>query len=262
MAAALIAMTNETRKGLLLIWDHRLNTLSQLAMLVFIFVGIGFIVGDGRFESARLAPALLGYLLWAYARIVIFSVSADLVGEAQAGTLEQMYMSPVPAALLLLGRVTALLVSTTIMIGLVGAVLVGLLGIHLPLRWEGLPVLGLTLAGLFGFGLLLGGATLVFKQVAALADLVQNAILFLNGSLVAVERFPGWLEALARTLPTTQGIGVLRNVVLNGQSLPAAWADSSLVWLAVNSAAYLVGGWLVYRWCERIARRQGSLGQY
>ncbi len=69
MAAALIAMTNETRKCLLLIWDHRLNTLSQLAMLVFIFVGIGFIVGDGRlnyapewvtelYYDARLAPGL------------------------------------------------------------------------------------------------------------------------------------------------------------------------------------------------------------
>jgi ABC-2 type transport system permease protein len=262
MHTALIAVTNETGKGLLLLWDRRLNTLSQLVMLAGLFLGISFIVGEGSFDSTRLAPVLLGYLLWAYARVVIFGVSTELVGEAQAGTLEQIALSPTPAPLLLLGRVAALLASTSLMIGLVGVVLALLLGIHLPVGPAGLVVLALTLAGLLGFGLLLGGLTLVFKQIASLADLLQNAILFLNGALVPIERFPDWLAALARLVPTTQGISLLRRVVLDGQSLAAVWADGSLGNLTIHAAVFLAGGWLAYAWCECIAKRQGSLGQY
>jgi len=108
----------------------------------------------------------------------------------------------------------------------------------------------------------LTGAALVFKQIGALADLMQNILLFLSGSLVPVAHFPGWLAAVARTLPITQGIIVLREVVLDGQSLPATWMNGSLVWLTVHSVLYCCGGWLVFKLCERVAKQQGSLGQY
>ena len=114
----------------------------------------------------------------------------------QSGTLEQMYMTPAPTEALVLGRVVATLLSTTIMVFATCFVLVLLLGITIPLRWEGLVILALTLAGLFGFALLLGGMTLVFKQVESLADLIQNALLFLTGSLLPIEHFPLWLSII------------------------------------------------------------------
>jgi ABC-2 type transport system permease protein len=205
MRTALIAVANETAKGLLLLWDRRLNTLSQLVMLAGQFIGIGFIVGEGRFEAPRLAPMLLGFLLWAYAPIVIFGVSTELVGEAQAGTLEQLALSPTPAALLLLGRVAALLVSTSLMIGLVGLGLVRLFGIHLPLDAGGLVVLALTLAGLLGFGLLLGGLTLVFKQVLGLPEGMGRRA----GRLTSRHMPTLWL---ARGLTGGRSAGILRTV--------------------------------------------------
>jgi hypothetical protein len=38
--------------------------------------------------------------------------------------------------------------------------------------------------------------------------------------------------------------------------------DGTLLWLVGNAAAYLVLGILIFRWCERIAKRRGTLGQY
>jgi len=234
----------------------------QLVTVGLIFLGASFFLGGGHFDPRQLAPVLIGYVVWFYARIVIMSTSVDLVGEAQAGTLEQIYMSPVSASLLLLGRMLALLISTTVMVFLVAGLLILLLGIHLPLRWEGLPVFFLALTGLFGFTLVLSGFGLVFKQIDSLADLIQNMLLFLTGSLLPVEHFPNWLAFIAKTLPITQGIIVLREVLLRGDSLASTWQNGSLFWLVVHSALYLTIGLLVFKWCEKIAKRQGTLGQY
>ena len=262
MKAMLLAIFNETYKRLLIIWGYKFNFLVQLITVGLIFIGAAFFIGNGQFSSTQLAPILLGYVVWFYARIVILSTSIDLMVEAQSGTLEQMYMSPTSSELLLLGRMFALLISTTLMVLVTALVLVLLLGIHIPLRWEGLPVLLLTLAGLFGFTLMLSGAALVFKQIDALADLLQNALLFLTGALIPVSRFPGWLQSVAQTLPITQGITVLRNTVIGGQSLHSAWVNGSLMWLSVHSILYVCGGWMIFKWCEHVAKHQGSLGQY
>lgn len=197
-----------------------------------------------------------------YARSTIMETSADMLAESSAGTLEQMYMSPLPSEFLLLGRLFALLISTTIMMLITIGSLALLLHISIPLGWTGLLILLITLAGLFGFTLALSGAALMFKQIDALADVLQNVLLFVTGALFPISIFPGWLAAIARTLPITQGIVVLRAVVLNGESLSAALANGSLVYLLIHSTLYLCGGWLIFKGCERYARRHGSLGQY
>jgi ABC-2 type transport system permease protein len=258
----LLAIFNETYKRLLIIWDYRFNILTQLVTVAFIFIGATFFLGGGKFDTKQLPSLFLGYLVWFYARIVILTTSEDLMSEAQSGTLEQMYMSPVPTELLVLGRMLATLISTTIMVLLASISLIWLMHINIPMRWEGLPVLLLTLVGLFGFSLMLGGAALVFKQIEALADLLQNALLFLTGSLLPVSHFPNWLATVTKTLPITQGIIVIRNIMLGGQSLSSAWSDGSLIWLALHSTLYLCAGWLLFKWCERIAKKQGSLSHY
>lgn len=262
MKTVVLIICNETYKRLLILWDYKLNIAAQLLTLSLIFIGASYFLGKGHFDASRLPAMMLGYIVYFYARVIILSTGADLISEASAGTLEQIYMSPIAAAWLLLGRMLALLISTTILALIPASGLVLLLHITIPLRWEGLPVLGLALAGLFGFTLVLTGLGLVFKQIDSVADLTQNLLLFMTGSFVPVSLFPGWLEAIARTLPTTQGIIVLRDVMLQGQSLSTTWASGELGWLMLNSSLYLCGGWLIFKLCERYAKRQGSLGQY
>lgn len=259
---AVLATFNETRKGLLITWSYRFNLLTELLTLFFVFMGIVFMLGDGKLDPVRMAPTMLGYLIWYYSAIAVGNMSFGLSEEAQTGTLEQMYMSPAPTGLMVLGRSFATLVWATAQILALAVVLILLLNIRIPLRAEGLVPFALTLVGLFGFGFMIGGATLVFKNVQALSNLITNLMLFLNGSILPVNKLPLWLETITRTLPSTQGIIVLRNVVLNGQSLSSAWADGSLPYLVIHSVAYFVGGLLIFKYCEGIARRRGNLGQY
>jgi len=143
-----------------------------------------------------------------------------------------------------------------------GTVIVVVFGVTFPLRWAALPVLALTLIGVSGFGFATAGITLIYKQTASFTNLVNNSLAFLNGSFLPVEAMPRWLGLIARTLPSTQGIVVLRRIVLEDRSLAFVWQDRSLVWLLVHSTLYATAGWAVFTACESAAKRQGSLGQY
>jgi ABC-2 type transport system permease protein len=189
-------------------------------------------------------------------------MSTSLKNEMQAGTLEQMYMSPTDAGFLVLGRSLATLFTTTIIAAFIAIGPMLLLGIRLPLAPATIPVFIITIMGLFGFGFAVGGFTLIFKQVASLSDLIQYALVFLNGALLPVDVFPPWLAFIARLLPTTQGIIVLRQIALEGMSLGETWQSGSLSWLIIHSAVFLLLGWFMFKWCESIARQRGLLGQY
>jgi len=57
-------------------------------------------------------------------------------------------------------------------------------------------------------------------------------------------------------------VDFLRKTLLEGVSLGTLAADGTLLWMVGNAAAYLVLGIMIFRWCERIAKRRGTLGQY
>jgi ABC-2 type transport system permease protein len=256
----------EAVKGVLLILSYRFSNVAYLATFVFVFIGIGFFTGGGRLQAESLESALLGYLIWFFGVKVVEHMAFMLSEEARAGTLEQMFMTPAPLGLVMVGRALGTLAVAAVQAAIIGGSLILLL--RLPLRFDpaavaaGAPVFALTLVGLFGFGFGAAGLTIVFKQIGPVVNMVQNLLLFLSGALLPVDRLPPALEAFARTLPTTQGIAVLREVVFGGSSLADVWADGSLPWLTFHSALYFFLGWVVYARCEAVARRQGTLGQY
>lgn len=257
-----LILYNEIRKRWLITLDYKSNIFTQIFMMVLIFVGAVFLIGGGQFNPVQISSMLLGYIVWYYARLVITNTSSEMLGEAQIGTLEQIYMSPARPEWVLLARMLVMLFMTTMIVILPTLLLATPLGISFPFRWEALPIFALILVGLFGFSLALAGAALVFKQVDTLADLIQNVLLFLTGSLLPITHFPQWLLLFAQALPLTQGIFVIRNVVLEHQSLLNAWSNGSMFWLVLNSSIYLVIGCFLYGICERYARFKGSLGQY
>jgi ABC-2 type transport system permease protein len=262
MRTLIIGLIGEIRKNLLITWNYKANVFVSLFTLGFIFVGIVFLLSGGDLSPDKVTSVLLGYLIWMYAVTALSDMSYGLRGEISAGTLEQLAMSPTPMGLLLMGRVIATLISATVQVFLMGFAMNQLLGVRIPLRLEALPALLLTLLGVCGFGFIIAGAMLIFKQVESFSNLMTNGLAFLNGSFLPVSAMPIWMATIAKTLPSTLGIIVIREIILEGKSLADTWRDGNLVELTVNSVIYFVVGWLVFAVCERIAKNRGSLGQY
>ncbi|MEM7535161.1 MAG: ABC transporter permease [Chloroflexota bacterium] len=257
-----IIVGNEVYKGLLIQWSYKFNLLMESIMLSFMFVGITFFVGNGELQPERLPPSLLGFLVTFYAMVAISNMAYNLREETQQGTLEQWYMSPAHSSIVQLGRTISTFIVTSLTIIPVGLPLMWVFDIRFAWRWEALPVFVILLLGVYGFGFVVGGATLVFKNIGPLANMIQNFLLFLNGAFLPVTQFPEWLKTLALTLPTTQGIIALRRIVLDNEPIAALVNDGSLMWLTIHSMIYLFAGLLVFMLAERFAKKRGLLGQY
>jgi ABC-2 type transport system permease protein len=252
----------ECRKGLLIMWHYRFNILMQLITVSVTFMFVLLVAGHGSLRTTATSASMLGYVVWIYAVNVILGVSAEMVGEAQTGTLEQMNMSIAPTELLLIGRALASMIATTLQVAVFELALWVFLRRSVPVTLSGIAILLLTLVGHFGFGLLLGGATLIFKNIQALTGILVNLFIFVNGTLLAVSYFPHWLATVANALPSTRGVTLLRSVVIEKQSLTSSAVDGQLLGLILNSAVYFALGWMVFEYGARVARRRGTLGQY
>jgi ABC-2 type transport system permease protein len=256
----------EAVKGVLLILGYRFNNVGYLLTFVFVFIGIGFFMGNGRIQAGSLESPLLGYLVWFFGLKAIEHMAFMLSEEARGGTLEQMYMTPAPMGLVMIGRSVGTLAVSAVQAGIIGTILVLVLRLQvefdLPIILNATPVFILTMIGLFGFGFVVAGLTIVFKQIGTLINMLQNVLLFLSGAILPVDRLPPAVTVVAKTLPSTQGIIVLRQAVFERLSLPDLWTSGALPWLAIHSTLYFVLGWVFYAYCESIAKRQGSLGQY
>jgi ABC-2 type transport system permease protein len=185
-----------------------------------------------------------------------------LLAEIQSGTLEQTYLSPLPSWVHVVGgRVVAAVAETAIVVAVVfGATS---LVVRLDLHWRAdtLVPLALLIVGAAGLALIVAGITLVWKRIQMLNDLVLLGVFFFSGAVLPPAEMPGWAEAVGTPLFMTHAVAGLRTVMLDGDTL--AWGGTGgLAWMLGTATAWFAAGLLVFRFCERIARRQGSLSHF
>ena len=259
VVAATRAMLNETQKSLWLLWGRRIVVLLEILSFIAFYPFLQFVIGNGTIQRALVLPTLLPFLAVPLLYLAILKLVSDLLEEVNSGTFEQMHLSPFSPAALLVGRLLAVFLEGALIAVVIGVGMSWGLRISIPLRPAGLLPAALTLIDIAGFALLLGGLALALPQIGAIAHLFSGLILLLNGTFFPLEWFPGWVQTLARFLPTTLGVQAMRQVVLQGQPLGSVWADGTLPWLLIHAALLAVLGWLVFLLNDRRARRLGTL---
>lgn len=266
MTQLALALKAEIKVGFAKMIRYPVQTLTSVLILYLFFVGVFYgsrsiagVVNTPSAEFARSATeSIAGYLLWFFALFAIDSMSQNISEEAQTGTLEQFYLARWRFSLMLFLRFFSSILTSLVMLIPLLLFLSLSTGVSLePRLAETLPVIGLTILGLCGFGYLLGAITLLFKRVGNAMTLVQFGLFFL--CLPPVERLSGPLKIIALTLPLTQGVKLLRRILVGPSSPIAAWDFLPLI---VNSAAYLLVGIAVFHWAEERARDKGLLGHY
>lgn len=262
LSSILLTIWNEIRFTFYMSFYYKLNTLVRLFAMFLKFVGYSFFMFQGKIIPSELTSPFLGYMVWFYAFFILLDMSFGLREEMQEGTIEQLFMGTVPPHIIFGSRLLATILLTTIKLLIVLAVLVGLFHIPFTFNIAGAITLALTLSAISGLGLAVAGLTLIMKKTETLGVFFANIFLFLSGTIVAIDKLPKVIQLIAMSFPTTQGIIVLRNTVLHGQSLSQAWSDGSLIILIATAAVYVIGGTIVFSYCVRYVKNKGSLGQY
>src|SRR5687768_8881706 len=121
----------ELVKGIVLILGYRFNNVGFLGTFVLLFVGNGMLLGQGRIQSEAMPSPLLGFMVWFFGMKTVDHMAFMVQEEASTGTLEQMYMTPAPLVVIMIGRSIGTLIVAAVQASLVA------LGIALIVR---LPV--------------------------------------------------------------------------------------------------------------------------
>ncbi len=239
-------------------WSYCINALTTAADFIWWML----LIDRGALIPEKVAPAVIGYLVWVYANYTMYDANSFIIDSGQTGVLEQVYLTPLPLAAKLMSRFIACAVFCTMELTLVGVALLILCPIYIPPSIDALIAFLITIVGIAGFALLLAGVGLVFKKSQPFAYLLNTTLLFFNGSILPLDNMPHWMRMASKTLPTTQGIEVIRSIAFKHQTIGSTFTDGSLLILILNSAGYLILGCAVFFYCERWAQKHGSLGHY
>lgn len=254
----------ELRRTLRLRWSYRLNTVAWLVLWVVAFplLMVTFdSVAEGYGQEQQRA-SLLGFLMWDWCMAVLGSATGAVATEAREGTLENVVMTPYsPLLTFSLRVVTSALVSgmQTLVLGLILALL---LDLQFSLTGSAASIILLTLLGVGGIGLGLGGLALVFKSTENLVGLFSLLALVMTGAMVPLERLGVVYEVLKVIVPTTWGIAALRGVIVGGAGWGTLWVDGTWMGLIVQAVIFAAIGVTVFEGCLLRARRGGELGAY
>ncbi|MDH7577468.1 MAG: ABC transporter permease [Bacillota bacterium] len=187
-----------------------------------------------------MVPGLLGVILTI--AMVLFTAMA-VVRERERGTLEQLIVTPVRPAELMIGKILPYMAVALVMMTL--ALLAGVLVFRVPINGSIglLYLLSLVfMLACLGIGLLISTVARNQQQAMQMAFFVIFPTILLSGFVFPREAMPPFFYALGYLVPATYFLQILRGIILKGIGLNYLWPQvvSLLVFgLIVNFVSIL-----------------------
>jgi ABC-2 type transport system permease protein len=233
------------------------NAVGGIVISLFFF-GLLFYGGRmiaGRALTDSLEGIVVGYFLWTLSVGAYSAISNDIASEVQWGTLERHLMTPFGFTPVIVLKGVAKVVRTFVTSTVILVSMLVMTGTSLDLNVVTVvPVATLAIVSVLGLGLAAGGVALLYKRVGNWLNLLQFGFIV----LVSAPAFDlGW----TRFLPLALGSALLQRAMVDGMRL-WEFAPLDLALLLGTAAGYLGGGYVVFQYATRRARRLGVLGDY
>ncbi|ABL79520.1 MULTISPECIES: ABC-2 family transporter protein [unclassified Nocardioides] len=271
--AYLGAVGNEIRKGFRFAWSERLQILIELPMFAAFVLLLGPLLGQGdrlvegstswSLDRETTSIMVVWFVPFMFFYMQVVKMFWRLLAEIQAGTIEQVFLSPLPSWLVVaVGRVAAAFLETVF----VAAATYGIVSAFVPLQidWNAAALLPLALGVLaaIGVSLMVAGGTLVWKRIQLVNDAILIVVMIFSASALPLIAVPGWWANLSHFLPLTDVIGSLYRALFTDRPVLVAWGMGGLVPMLAASLGYLAAGIVAFKLGERVAKSRGTLGRY
>ena len=228
---------------------------------------IAQLIDESQFpDSPELAQGYLAFVVVGNAISAIISVGlADPPGRLQQaqgnGTIEAIATTPTPMWLTtMLGSLYQLLYATLGSMVTVGLSIL-LLGVRVDASASGFVIAGAGLVLTFilfaSLGLCIAAFAIVYKRISPVLALTNAALGFMSGVFFPIELLPGPLPHLARALPFSWAVDVVRLSLLAGET-----PVRELAVLTGAAAVSLPVAILVFHLALRRTRSAGTLSHY
>jgi hypothetical protein len=256
--------------------------------LVAIVFGLMYTPDSVKVYAAGVSDKILGFLIGVFAFGIIGLFTQGIMGMARTGELEQVCLSPFGLVNNFMARSFVAAVNSIIS----SAVMLGLIAWTVSESLHFAPattilLLALTYVNLIGFGFMVGGLVLIFKNVGQIAVIVRFAMLGL--AIFATERIVEWPTALrwfAHAMPVTDAAICLKYTLVQGQMIMAPVLNASgqiaineagpifqpvfrsvffhpsFAFLLISCVFWTAVGVACFRYMEDWSRDKGTLGAY
>lgn len=201
--------------------DNRRDPASAALQRNQVQVQISVLYNPGLESSWFIVPGMIGVVL-----TVIGSQAASslVVGEKEAGTIEQLMMTPASNTEVILAKVCPLLLLLTFDAGV--ALLVGKLVFSLPIR--GSLLVFLIIGALYfwlaiSIGILLASFAKSQQQAQLMSFFIIQPLILLSGAISPTSTMPSFIQWLSYLDPLRYFVEVCRGVLLKGVGFETLW---------------------------------------
>jgi ABC-2 type transport system permease protein len=204
---------------------------------------------------------ILGGAMSTFWMNVLWAMGAHLYWERDSGNLGIYIMSPAPTMSILAGMALGGMTTTTVRAAAI--VTAGLVVFHVPLHptswWLLAVVFGLTLAALYGLGMMFASLFLLWGREAwHTVNLLQEPVYLLTGMNFPLKAvFPLAIAGFALLIPLATGMDAMRQVVFRADGvLSVEYEIALLIGLAV---VFFAGARWLLAYMERLSQIEGRL---
>ena len=207
---------------------------------------------------------VLGGTMTAFWLNVIWMMAQQLHWERSQGNLELYFAAPMHFMSILFGMALGGMVMSSTRAVAVLVISTAVFGVQFAVeQWLVLAlVFGLTLAALYGLGMVLASLFLMWGREAwHLANLMTEPVYFVSGLNFPVARL-GWLGAVSVSLlPLATGLDAMRQLAFVGAAYPAGTPapEVEVIVLALMAVVFVAFARWMLKTLERMARREGRL---
>ena len=183
-----------------------------------------FLYNPGLFAAWFTVTGVLGLLCIVNSTLV---ASEALVKEREAGTIEQLLMSPATTSEIIVAKIAPLFASLCVMVVIL-AVGIGRLVFGVPFNGGVFPVFAgaaLCLLGGIGIGTFLATFTRSAYQAQVASFFINPPLAFLSGAVTPVEAMPAWLQPATLLNPIYHFGVIARGSMLKGSGLETLWPN-------------------------------------
>ena len=183
-----------------------------------------FLYNPGLFAAWFTVTGVLGLLCIVNSTLV---ASQALVKEREAGTIEQLLMSPATTSEIIVAKIAPLFASLCVMVVIL-AVGIGRMVFGVPFNGGVFLVFAgaaLCLLGGIGIGTFLATFTRSAYQTQVASFFINPPLAFLSGAVTPVEAMPAWLQPATQINPIYHFGVIARGSMLKGSGLETLWPN-------------------------------------